>query len=182
MDADGTAKPFKGRIQVYTGNGKGKTTAALGLALRAAGHGMRTFIAQFLKGQPSGEIEALKRLEPLIRVEQFGRKGFILVGDGPDEADLERARQGLRRVREVLDSGEFRVVVLDEVNTAVHLKLLTESEVLDVMARKPEGVELILTGRYAPEAFLERADLVTEMKSLKHYYDAGVRAREGIEK
>jgi cob(I)alamin adenosyltransferase len=182
MDADGTAKPFKGRIQVYTGNGKGKTTAALGLALRAAGHGMRTFIAQFLKGQPSGEIEALKRLEPLIRVEQFGRKGFILVGDGPDEADLERARQGLRRVREVLDSGEFRVVVLDEVNTAVHLKLLTESEVLDVMARKPEGVELILTGRYAPEAFLERADLVTEMKSLKHYYDAGVSAREGIEK
>jgi len=182
MDADGTAKPFKGRIQVYTGNGKGKTTAALGLALRAAGHGMRTFIAQFLKGQPSGEIEALKRLEPLIRVEQFGRKGFILVGDGPDEADVERARRGLRRVRKVLDSGEFRVVVLDEVNTAVHLKLLTESEVLDVMARKPEGVELILTGRYAPEAFLERADLVTEMKSLKHYYDAGVRAREGIEK
>jgi len=182
MDADASEAPFRGRLQVYTGNGKGKTTAALGLALRAAGHGMKTFIVQFLKGQPSGEIMAVRRLEPLVRIEQFGRQGFIRVGEGPDDADVERARRGLRRVAEILESGEYRIVVLDEVNTAVHFKLLTETEVLEVVDRRPPDVEMVLTGRYAPPAFLEKADLVTEMKSLKHYFEAGVRARTGIEK
>ncbi|MBM3306636.1 MAG: cob(I)yrinic acid a,c-diamide adenosyltransferase, partial [Candidatus Aminicenantes bacterium] len=112
-----------GYIQVYTGNGKGKTTAALGLALRAAGHGFKTFIGQFLKGRPSGEIEAAKRLSPLVRIEQFGREGFILVKDGPDDEDVTKARAGLARSLEAMLSGDYRIVVLDEINTAVHFGL-----------------------------------------------------------
>ena len=106
-----------GYVQVYTGNGKGKTTAALGLAFRAAGHGFRTYIAQFLKGQPSGELEAAKKLAPLIRIEQFGREGFITVKDGPDDEDISRAGAGLARALEAMLSGEYGIVVLDEVNT-----------------------------------------------------------------
>lgn len=182
MDRTNAAEPFQGLIQVYTGNGKGKTTAALGLALRAAGRGMRTYFGQFLKGRPTGEVEAAGRLAPLIVIEQFGRKGFIRVTEGVADEDVDRARKGLRRCLEAMLTGDFRVVVLDEVNTAVHLKVLGEREVLDVLDRKPADVELVLTGRYAPPAFLERADLVTEMKDVKHYGDRGVRARQGIEK
>jgi cob(I)alamin adenosyltransferase len=171
-----------GYIQVYTGNGKGKTTAALGLALRAAGHGFKTFIGQFLKGRPSGEIEAAKRLSPLVRIEQFGREGFILVKDGPDDEDVTKARAGLARSLEAMLSGDYRIVVLDEINTAVHFGLVPESEVLALLDRKPAGVELVLTGRYAPDSFLERADLVTEMTERKHYHSQGVKARDGIEK
>jgi len=176
------AEPFQGLVQVYTGDGKGKTTAALGLALRAAGHGLRTYIGLFLKGRPTGEVEAAKKLLPLIRIEPFGRTGFIRVAEGVEDEDVARAHEGLRRCLEAMLSGEFRIVVLDEVNTAVHLKVLGEREVLDVLDRKPADVEIVLTGRYAPQAFLERADLVTEMKDVKHYADRGVRARKGIEK
>ncbi len=181
----GTAKPgaFQGCVQVYTGNGKGKTTAALGLALRAAGHGLRTYVGQFLKGQPTGEIEAAARLAPLIVIEQFGRKEFIRITDaGPEDEDVERARSGLAKCRQAMLSGDFRIVVLDEVNTAVYFKILAERDILDLLAEKPAGVELVLTGRYAPASFLERADLVTEMKDVKHYGDRGLKAREGIEK
>lgn len=171
-----------GYIQVYTGNGKGKTTAALGLALRAAGHGFKTFIGQFLKGRSSGEIEAAKRLDPLIRIEQFGREGFILVKDGPDDEDVTRARAGLARSLEAMLSGDYRIVVLDEINTAVHFGLIPESDVLGLLARKPKDVEVVLTGRYAPDSFIERADLVTEMTERKHYHSRGVKARDGIEK
>lgn len=171
-----------GCIQVYTGNGKGKTTAALGLALRAAGHGLKTFIGQFLKARPSGEIEAVKRLSPLIRIEQFGREGFILVKDGPDDEDVSKARAGLARSLQAMLSREYRIVVLDEINTAVHFGLIPESEVLELLARKPKDVEVVLTGRYAPDSFIEIADLVTEMAERKHYHSRGVKAREGIEK
>jgi cob(I)alamin adenosyltransferase len=183
MEPKAGPRPFQGLIQVYTGNGKGKSTAALGLALRAAGHGMRTYIGQFLKGQPTGEIEAAKRLAPLLVIEQFGRKEFIRVTEGgPDDEDVERARRGLRRCLESMLSGEFRIVVLDEVNTAVYFKILTEQDVLDFLAKKPADVEVLLTGRYAPPSLVEKADLVTEMKDVKHYGDSGVKAREGIEK
>jgi cob(I)alamin adenosyltransferase len=171
-----------GYIQVYTGNGKGKTTAAMGLAFRAAGRGFRTYIAQFLKGQPTGEVEAAKKLAPLIRIEQFGREGFITVKDGPDDEDVTRAQTGLNRALEAMLSGDYRIVVLDEVNTAVHFKILPEKDVLDFLDRRPAGVEVLLTGRYAPDSFIARADLVTEMKEVKHYFDRGVKAREGIEK
>jgi len=171
-----------GYLQVYTGDGKGKTTAALGLAFRAAGRGLRTYIAQLLKGQPTGELEAAKKLAPLIRIEQFGREGFIMVKEGPDDEDVERARAGLAKALGAMLSGDYEIVVLDEVNTAVHFKILTEAEVLAVVDRRPPSVELVLTGRYAPASFIERADLVTEMEAVKHYYEKGVKAREGIEK
>jgi cob(I)alamin adenosyltransferase len=171
-----------GYVQVYTGNGKGKTTAALGLAFRAAGRGFRTYIAQFLKAQPTGEIEAAEKLAPLVTIEQFGREGFVTVTGGPDDEDVARAGTGLARARKAMLSGTYRIVVLDEVNTAVHLKILPEAEVLAFIDQRPAAVELVLTGRYAPASFIQRADLVTEMSAVKHYYDRGVKAREGIEK
>lgn len=171
-----------GYVQIYTGNGKGKTTAAFGLAFRAAGHGLRTYVAQFLKAQPTGEIEAAKKLAPLITIEQFGREGFITVKDGPGDEDIDRARAGLARAREAMLSGEYRIVVLDEVNTAVHFRILPEADVLALIDERPAGVELVLTGRYAPESFIDRADLVTEMTEIKHYFAKGVKARKGIEK
>jgi cob(I)alamin adenosyltransferase len=171
-----------GYLQVYTGNGKGKTTAALGLAFRAAGHGFKTYVAQFLKGQPTGEIEAARKLGPLIRIEQFGREGFITVKDSPDDEDVSRAKAGLARALEAMIFGNYRIVVLDEINTAVHFNILPEQDVLDVIARRPADVELVLTGRYAPASFIDRADLVTEMTPIKHYFERGVKAREGIEK
>jgi len=177
-----TIGAMTGYLQVYTGNGKGKTTAAVGLAFRAAGHGFKTYIAQFLKGQPTGEIEAAKKLDPLIRIEQFGREGFITVTDGPGDEDVSRAKAGLARALEAMLSGDFRIVVLDEVNTAVHFKILPEKDVLDFIDRRPAAVELVLTGRYVPASFIDRADLVTEMKDIKHYFEKGVKAREGIEK
>ena len=176
------AEKFKGYIQVYTGNGKGKTTAALGLALRAAGHGLRSYIGQFLKGQAYGELLAIRKLKPLITIQQFGRKGFVHVTENPDEEDIRRARAGLGKCRRAMLSGRFSIIVLDEINVALHFRLLGEEEVHGLLDEKPAEVEVVLTGRYAPASLLKRADLVTEMKDKKHYYARGVRARAGIEK
>jgi len=176
------AEKFKGYVQVYTGSGKGKTTAALGLALRAAGHGLRSYIGQFLKGQVYGELSAARKLQPLITIEQFGRKGFIHVTENPDEEDIRRAREGLEKCRRAMLSGRFTIVVLDEINVALHFRLLGEKDVHSLLDQKPAEVEVVLTGRYAPPSLLRRADLVTEMKEKKHYYARGVRARAGIEK
>lgn len=173
---------FKGYIQVYTGNGKGKTTAALGLALRAAGHRQRVYIGQFLKGQLYGELLSAKMLAPYITIEQFGRKGFIHVTKDPDEEDIKKTRRGLKKCLDAMLSLRYKIIILDEINVAVYFKLLSEKEVLEFLDQKPEEVEVILTGRYAPASFLKRADLVTEMKEKKHYYKKGVKAREGIEK
>ncbi len=176
------ARNFKGYIQVYTGNGKGKTTAALGLALRAAGHGFRVYIGQFLKGQVYGELRSARKLAPFITIEQFGRKGFIHVTENPEDEDIDRARQGLRKCLKAMLSRKFQVIVLDEINVALHFRLLAEKDVHDFLDQKPPDVEVILTGRYAPASLIKRADLVTEMKEKKHYYSRGVRARPGIEK
>jgi cob(I)alamin adenosyltransferase len=173
---------FKGQIQVYTGDGKGKTTAALGLALRAAGYKHKVYIGQFLKGQEYGELLSAKKLSPYITIEQFGRKGFIHVTKDPDEEDIKRAKRGLKKCLEAMLSRKYRIIVLDEINVAVDLNLLTEEEIHKFLDKRPEDVEIILTGRYAPPSFLKKADLVTEMKAKKHYYKKGVRAREGIEK
>lgn len=175
-------RQFKGYIQVYTGNGKGKTTAALGLALRAAGHGYKVYFGQFLKGQMYGELLSVKQLSPLIILEQFGRKGFIHVTQNPDEEDIKRAKRGLKKCLNAMLSHKYRVIVLDEINVAVYFKLIQEKEVLEFLDQKPDEVEVILTGRYAPASFIKRADLVTEMREKKHYYKKGVKAREGIEK
>jgi cob(I)alamin adenosyltransferase len=173
---------FKGYIQVYTGDGKGKTTAALGLALRAAGYKHKVYFGQFLKGQEYGELLSAKKLSPYVTIEQFGRKGFIHVTKDPDEEDIKRAKRGLKKCLEAMLSRKYRIIILDEINVAVDFNLITEEEVHEFLDKRPEDVEIILTGRYAPPSFLKRADLVTEMKEKKHYYKKGVKAREGIEK
>jgi len=170
----------KGYVQVYTGDGKGKTTAALGLALRAAGWGLRTFICQFMKKHPYGEVEAIRQMIPLITIEQYGKETFVQMGKQEPE-DYQLARQGLERARQVLRSGEYELVILDEINVALHFGLLPVPEVLELIDSKPAHVELVLTGRRAPQEILDRADLVTEMRAIKHYYDQGVPARKGIE-
>ena len=171
---------MKGYIQVYTGNGKGKTTSALGLALRAYGAGLKVFIAQFIKGGQYSEIKALKALADRVTIEQFGLGRFIRGLPAPE--DVQAARQGLARVTAVLSAGDFDVVILDEANGALKCGLFAEADLLAIMAAKPEGVELIITGRDATDAVMAKADLVTEMKAVKHYFDQGVPARVGIEK
>lgn len=182
MTAQKKPAGFKGYIQVYTGNGKGKTTAALGLALRAAGHGHKTYIGQFLKGQRYGELFAIKKLAPLITIEQFGRKGFIHVTENPDDEDIRRARTGLKKCLAAMLSKKYRLIVLDEINVALYFELLGEKDVHGFLDQKPDDVEVVLTGRYAPASLIRRADLVTEMKQKKHYYQKGIAARWGIEK
>ncbi len=175
---------FKGFIQIYTGDGKGKTTAALGLALRAAGRGLRTYFGQFLKGRTTGEALAAAKLAPLLVIETFGRKGFVIItdGNGPEDEDIVLAEGGLAKCREAMLSGNYDLVVLDEACVAVDLKVLPEAKVLQFLDEKPTGVEVVLTGRGATPALLERADLVTEMTERKHYSAKGVRARDGIER
>lgn len=169
----------KGYIHVYTGNAKGKTTAALGLALRAAGAGLRVFIAQFIKKTKCSEHKALERFSDLITVKQYGT-GF-LKGKKPSRAEISSAQKGLNEVKVVLASGDYDLIVLDEMNIAVHYGLIDLDELLDMLGKKPSGVEIVLTGRYADERIIEIADLVTEMKEIRHYYKKGVKARKGIE-
>ena len=170
----------QGLVQVYTGEGKGKTTAALGLVLRAAGWQLRSYIAQFMKQQPTGEQQALKRLAPLVTLEQFGRPGFLRPGQVTPE-DVALAHRGLDAARAALVGGEYDLVVLDEVNTAISFGLLDEAEVLEFIDARPVNVELVLTGRGASEGVLARADLVTRMVEEKHPYRRGLKARRGIE-
>lgn len=173
----------RGFIQVYTGSGKGKTTAALGLALRAAGWGMKTYIAQFLKKGESGELLAVGRhLSGLISIEQFGTGDFHLPGKGVRPEEREGALRGLAAAREAMIGGAYRVVILDEINPLLHFKILDLEPVLAVLAEKPAAVELILTGRSAPKVIQEKADLITEMREVRHYYAKGQPAREGIER
>ncbi len=178
MVADETSSR-QGYVHVYTGDGKGKTSAALGLALRAAGAGLRVFFAQFVKGRPSSEHKALERFSDLITLRQYGRGCFVRHEPSPE--DIEAARRGLAEVREIINEGRYQVVVLDEANVATHLKLFPVESLLEIVERRPAGVELVITGRCADPRLIERADLVTEMKSIKHYHAEGVRARLGIE-
>ena len=171
---------LRGYVQVYTGDGKGKTTAALGLALRAAGHGMRTYVGQFMKGQHYGELEAL-RDHPLITIEQYGDVRCIRREEVTAE-HVAQARRGLERARQAMLSGQYHIVVLDEINVAIWFGLLGVEDVLSVLDERPAEVEVVLTGRRAPPELIERADLVTEMREVKHYYQRGVPAREGIER
>jgi cob(I)alamin adenosyltransferase len=172
----------RGYFQVYTGNGKGKTTATLGMAFRAAGHGMRTYIGQFMKGQVYGELKACRLLAPLIKIEQYGKKILMHAGDIPAADDIEMAKEGLRRAREAMLSGAYEIVVFDEINAAHFYHLITIDEMIETINMRPAHVEVIFTGRYAPPEIVATADLVTEMKEIRHYYQQGVGARKGIER
>lgn len=168
----------KGYVQVYTGNGKGKTTAALGLSLRAVCAGKKVFFGQFMKGQDYSELNAAKMLKN-FNIMQFG--GLCFVKGEPSEEDKKDAKAGLMIMKEKLLSGKYDIVVFDEINTALFFKLIDTKDVLDVLKLKLEQTEVILTGRYAPEEIIEFANLVTEMTEIKHYYTEGVPARKGIE-
>lgn len=168
-----------GMIQIYTGNGKGKTTAALGLTLRACGHGFHVFIAQFAKGKPYGELAALKKLDDLVVVNQYGRRCFI--HNKPEKEDIDMARTGWEEVKRAASSRKYDLIILDEIGIAIYYMLIPLEEVEDFIRDKPDSLELVLTGRKIPEKLYARADLVTEMRNVKHYYDKGIEARMGME-
>jgi cob(I)alamin adenosyltransferase len=171
---------MKGYIHIYTGDGKGKTTAGLGLALRAAGAGLSVYFAQFLKKGDYSEIKALARFADRITLEQFGLGHFVR--GKPQKKDIEAAAKGLQRIKAVMAAGRHQLVVLDEANVAVACGLFSMSALLEIIDLKPESLELVITGRGAAPEIIERADLVSEVKSLKHYFEKGVQARVGIEK
>ncbi len=169
----------KGYIQIYTGNGKGKTTAAIGLAIRAVGANLKVLFVQFVKGQYYSEHKTLEKLEN-ITIKQFGREGFI--HSKPTEEDIKKAKEGYNFVLDAFKQNLYDVVILDEANIAVFFNLFSEDELIYLMDKKPTNAELIITGRYATQKVIEKADLVTEMKEIKHYYKQNVLARVGIEK
>jgi cob(I)alamin adenosyltransferase len=165
-------------IQVYTGNGKGKTTAALGLALRAAGAGLKVYIGQFVKGRDYSELNALRKIKN-IKVEQFGRGCFIK--KSPAKKDIELAKQGIEKIKKIISEEIYDMVILDEVNIVLKLNLLKLKDVIEVIGNAPKRLELILTGRYAHPNILKIADLISEIKEVKHYFKKGIKARKGIE-
>lgn len=171
----------KGYIHIYTGNGKGKTTAALGLALRAAGAGLKTCIIQFMKEYPYSELNSLKLLSDYITIEQFCGDEFVYKKQLPDESEIKKAFDGLNKAKTMMLSDEYDLIILDEVLVSIYFKLLTIEQINEFLEQKPERVELILTGRYCPEILYEKADLITEMKEIKHYYSKGITSRKGIE-
>jgi cob(I)alamin adenosyltransferase len=171
----------KGYVHIYTGNGKGKTSAALGLALRAAGRGLKTHIVQFMKAQHYGELEGAKMTRGLITIEQHGHPSFCRFTETPDPKDVKRALTALARMHELMQARACVILIADEIITACLFRLLTEDDVLKVIGNKPEGMELVLTGRGATERMIEAADLVTEMQEIKHYYTQGVLSRPGID-
>jgi len=170
---------MNGYIQIYTGDGKGKTTAAFGLALRALGAGKKVYIAQFVKGQTYSEIEPIKQLSPNIEVYQYGLECFIK--KLPTQEDIDMAKIGLEKVAKVISEGKYELVILDEANIALYYNLFKIEELLHILKNKPKNLEIVITGRYAPKELLEVADLVTEMQEVKHYYRKGIEARKGIE-
>lgn len=173
--------PRPGYVQVYTGDGKGKTTASLGLVMRAAGYGHRSCIVSFLKGDPNyGELKFIREHMPMVDFHLAGRMSFV-DPDAPDPEDVRVAREGFATAREAVLSGDYHVVVCDEINVAVKLGLIELEDVLRLLRERPAHVEVVLTGRDAPAEIIDEADLVTEMRQVKHFYEAGIPARRGIE-
>lgn len=167
-------------MQVYTGEGKGKTTAAFGLALRAIGRGLKVYIIQFIKGGfDYGELYIVDKL-PNLKLKAFGRGKFVTTKPAQKE-DIQLAEEALALAQKVVKSGDYDIVILDEINVALELKLIETRKVVELIENKPKHVELVLTGRYAPEKIVEIADLVTEMKEIKHPFNKGYGARKGIE-
>ena len=168
-----------GFVQVYTGLGKGKTTAALGLALRAVGNGLKVYIGQFMKGTEYGELKIQEYTNGSVEIEQYGTENLV---HQITEEDEKLAQEGLNTCFEKIKSEKYDLVILDEINVAVYFKLIDVKNVLKLIDQKPKNVELVLTGRYAHEDIIEKADLVTEMMEIKHYFQNGVEARKGIER
>jgi len=169
-----------GMIHVYTGDGKGKTTAALGLGMRAAGHGYRVLMIQFMKGRINyGELEAAESMTN-FEIVQYGRPDFV-DKDNPAEIDIKLAHDGLEHAKKIIEGNGCDVLILDEISVAVEWKLLNADEIVTLIQSKPDDMEVVLTGRYAPPRFVEIADLVTEMKEVKHPFKKGITARKGIE-
>lgn len=174
------AKKALGCLHVYTGDGKGKTTAALGLGMRAAGHGLRVMMVQFMKGQINyGELESAKRI-PGFEIRQFGRAEFV-DRKNPAQVDVGLAKEGLKFAKSVLEEGSADLLILDELNTAIDWGLVPLSEVVDMLCARPEGMEIVVTGRYATREIIQMADLVTEMREVKHPFQKGILGREGVE-
>jgi len=171
----------QGFVQIYTGNGKGKSTAAIGQAVRAAGFGARTYIAQFMKEFPYNELISLKYLSKWITIEQFGGDEFVYKKELPGEEELTKVRKGLLTSKEKMLSGDYDLIILDEAIVAIYFKLIETKDLIEFIKTKPTNLEIILTGRYCPEELIELADLVTEMKEVKHYYQKGITSRKGIE-
>jgi len=170
-----------GFIQIYTGNGKGKTTAAIGQAVRAAGFGLKSYIVQFMKEFPYNEQNSLIHLSQWITIEQFAGDDFVYKKQLPGKKEIDKARRGLAAAKAKMLSGRYDLIILDEVCVSIYFRLFSDEEILTFMKQKPENVELILTGRYCPDNLMDKADLVTEMKEIKHYYQEGITARKGIE-
>jgi cob(I)alamin adenosyltransferase len=173
----------KGLVIVYTGKGKGKTTAALGIVLRAVGHGYKVGMIQFIKGEwYYGELTSSKRLEPEFEMIAAG-KGFVgIIDDDHPIEDHQRAAKGaIALARQKIASGIYDILILDEINYAAKLNLISEQDILDLIAVKPERTSLVLTGNYVPESVVAVADLVTEMREIKHPYQRGIKAKKGID-
>lgn len=173
----------KGYIQIYTGDGKGKTTAALGQAFRAAGAGLNIIMVQFLKGRKTGELESVKRLSENLRIIRIGEtdKFFNEMSLEEIEQLKEKIAEGIKKVIEILEKKQTDILILDEIFGAITNQLISRAVLHNILDQKPETMEIILTGRAAASEFIERADLVTEMKEIKHYYQKGVKVRKGIE-
>jgi cob(I)alamin adenosyltransferase len=171
----------KGYVQIYTGNGKGKTTAALGQALRGAGFGLKSYIFQFMKEYPYSELNSLKFLYDFIKIEQFGNDDFVSRGSLPNKSEIDKIKLGMNIAQQIMLGKEHDIIILDEICVCIYFKLISSGDVLDFISKKPASVELILTGRYCPPEIIEKGDIVTEMKEIKHYYSKGVASRKGIE-
>ncbi len=171
----------RGFLQVYTGNGKGKTTAAIGLTMRALGAGLQVYFVQFMKNFPYSELSILQSFRPQLQLKRYGNDAFVFKKQPPSDELIVQMKEGLNEALQAMLSQKFDMIVLDEVLVSIYFKIFTTDEILQFIRQRPPKVELILTGRYCPEEIIELADLVTEMKEIKHYYQQGVLARKGIE-
>lgn len=169
----------KGFVHIYTGNGKGKTTAAIGLGIRATGEGLKVYMIQFMKGRRYSEIDALENIKDFTVI-QFGRDEFVSK-ENPEQIDIDLARKGFEHAKEIIKNGEHDLIILDEINVAVDFKLIPLKDVLKLMDEKPEKVELVLTGRYVHPDMVKQADLVSEILEIKHPYQNGIQSRKGID-
>jgi cob(I)alamin adenosyltransferase len=171
----------EGFVQVYTGNGKGKSTAAIGLAVRAAGAGLKSYIIQFMKDYNYSELRSLELLHEFIELEKVGKDDFVFRKELPPQEEIDLAATALNKAEIKMLSGKYDIIILDEACVSIYFKILKEEQILEFINKKPKEVELIITGRYCPKSIIDKADLVTEMKEINHYYQKGVVSRKGID-